>query len=141
MVCLFQDKTEELIGLLEKFSGVNDPYVSERIYAAAYCAVLRSSQFDGVGNLVGYIYTTFFGRGYINPHILTRDYARGIIEYALYIGLADDLKVKRFRPPYRSKPLPQKFPTTKEIDKNINQNKEKENIAEMNGALLLFCIR
>ena len=88
--------------LVTRFSGIDDPYVTERIYAVAYGVSTRSYDPDSVGQLATRVYETVFSSGAPPPHILLRDYARGVIERALYLGAAVDVDETLFRPPYRS---------------------------------------
>ena len=66
--------------ILEKFEHVDDIYVKERIYAAIYGAVLNSIDIIGLSELVSFLYEKQFIHGFPTPHILLRDYARGIID-------------------------------------------------------------
>ena len=51
-----------------------------------------------------YVYSSIFDvKGEIYPHILLRDYAREIIEYAISIGVELDIALDKIRPPYNSK--------------------------------------
>ncbi|WP_308635281.1 hypothetical protein [Paenibacillus silvisoli] len=53
--------------------------------------------------LSSYIYKTIFDKDSIYPHVLLRDYARGVIEYAIFKGMTDGIDPKLVRPPYKSK--------------------------------------
>jgi len=124
----FRDSaTEGLVNLLEnnllvatkllmEFEKVNDPYVYERIFAAAYGAVLCSTDLNGLADLSQYIVDYLFKReDEVYPNVLVRDYARNIIEYALYKGLIELDDEEIIRPPYKSK-FPDQFPSNEEID-------------------------
>lgn len=115
LINLLQNRIPVLIKVLEKFEKVNDPYVYERLYAVAYGCALRTVHSESLATLSSYIYTTIFDSKKIYPHILLRDYARGVIEYAIYLGLNPDIKVNKIRPPYKSDILNQ-FPSNEEID-------------------------
>lgn len=117
LVCVFAARPEIIVEVLKKFSTVNDSYVSERLYAAVYGAVLRSKHLKFVEALMEYIYTEVFDQERVYPHILLRDYARGIIEFAISQGIPFVKDVKKVSPPYKSEPLPRKFPTNATIDK------------------------
>ena len=75
--------------------GFNDPYVPERMLAAAYGTTLslvdseKASTFRPlVGNLAKTLYLKMFGPGacYATHHTLMRDYALGIIEIAQHVN-------------------------------------------------------
>ncbi len=89
--------------LVRQFGTVNDPYIQERLFAAAYGAVLQGRSVDGLGELAHATYDMVFASGEPPIHILIRDYARGIIEYAAFRGCAaKQIDLRRVRPLYRS---------------------------------------
>lgn len=103
LVCLLQDRINILIRILEIFEDVNDPYVYERLFAVAYGCVLRSEQKDLFVELSEYIFKIIFkDKDEVYPHVLLRDYARGIIEYTYYLGYTLSFDIKLVRPPYKS---------------------------------------
>ncbi|QPN37929.1 hypothetical protein I5080_03715 [Salmonella enterica] len=61
------------------------------------------------------IVSTIFEAEEVYPNVLVRDYARNIIEYALYKNIYQMDNVDIIRPPYRSH-FPTTFPTNDEID-------------------------
>ena len=90
--------------MVKRFADVDDPYVAERVYAVAYGVTMRSNDPSGVGRLAKLVYSLVFAQGAAPPHILLRDYARGVIERADYLGA--DLKIidaNLVKPPYQSK--------------------------------------
>ncbi|MDL2319781.1 ATP-binding protein [Alistipes sp. OttesenSCG-928-B03] len=117
LVNLLKNNLHALIALLKRFEGVNDPYVYERVFAVAYGCVMRTKQTQHLSELGKYIYNTIFNKkGEIYPHILLRDYARNVIEYALHIGIQfPDIEIKKIRPPYTSS-FPTNTPSIEEID-------------------------
>lgn len=88
--------------LLNRFAGVDDPYVAERVYAVAYGVSMRSNDAVAVGVLATCVYGHVFAAGNPPPHILLRDYARGVVERALHLGAAIDVRVELAQPPYAS---------------------------------------
>lgn len=115
MVCLLQNRITVFLKVLQKFEDVNDPYVYERLYAIAYGCALRTKEQQSLVPLSNYIYKTIFDTERVYPHILLRDYARGVIEYTINLGMEPTVEVERIRPPYKSE-LPSKLPTIEEID-------------------------
>lgn len=89
--------------LIDRFASVDDLYVRERVYAAAYGVAMRSSDPAVVGALAERVYAHVFAPESGPPaHILLRDYARGVLERALWLGTPLEAAPERFRPPYRS---------------------------------------
>jgi hypothetical protein len=104
MICLLQYRIYLIKPLLEKFDNVNDPYIYERIFAAAYGSIMRAktTQYPILTELCIYIYNAIFNKETVYPHILLRDYARGIIEYALHQKVKLGIDISKIRPPYNS---------------------------------------
>ena len=117
LVCLLENRIHILIKLLKKFNGVNDPYVYERLFAVAYACTIRTEKKEQLPILSDYIFQTIFNKQKeVYPHILLRDYARGIIEYTHYLGYKLNFDISKSQPPYHSA-LPDKFPSNQEIAK------------------------
>ena len=93
--------------LLEKFSGVNDPYVLQRLYGVAFGACCKRKN-ESLCELAEYVYQTVFCQERVYPDILLRDYARLIIEK--YLAEETDhrglIEHDRIIPPYQSDPIP-----------------------------------
>ena len=115
LVCLLQNRIAVLLKVLQQFEGVKDPYVYERLYAAAYGYALRTTDQHSLVPLSNYIYKAIFDTEYVYPHVLLRDYARGIIEYTIHLDLEPTVEVEKIRPPYKSG-FPDTLPTNEEID-------------------------
>lgn len=124
LVNLLQNRIDILIEVLKVFENVNDPYVYERLFAVAYGCALRTSQKNMLTELSEYIYETIFKVSEeIYPHVLLRDYARGVIEYSAYLGYDMNLEIERIRPPYNSK-FVDELPTDDEIDNKFDPKEE-----------------
>ena len=106
LVTLLEDRLSVLNTLLQDFRNVNDPYVLERLFAVAYGCALRSHDDNGIRDLAQTIFDEVFSKGTPPPHILLRDYARGIIEVALHRNLRIKVSPRKIRPPYKSKWIP-----------------------------------
>lgn len=102
LVSLLTGRLAAVVRLVERFAKVDDLYVVERVYAVAYGVAMRSHDPVAVGALATCIYSRVFASGSPLPHILLRDYARGVVERALHLGSAIDLDLDRVRPPYQS---------------------------------------
>lgn len=125
LICLLKDNADILIEVLSKFEGVNDPYVCERLYAAAYgCALLNTDKVS-LQSLATYVNSKIFDtEGEVYPHILLRDYARGVIESAYHTCGELSFDLEKCRPPYKSE-FPTKFPTNEELDSKYKVDFEK----------------
>lgn len=99
-----------------KFKSVDDPYLTERLYAAIYGAVCNSADFSMIQQIADSVYQNVFIDGEPFLHILSRDYASGIMEFAYINGLlTSNVDPEMFRPPYKSK-WPLEIPTEQDID-------------------------
>lgn len=113
LVSLLTGRLDITVWIVSHFSDVDDPYVTERIYAVAYGVAMRSSDTKGVGRLAESVYGQVFDADCPPAHILLRDYARGVVERALHLGSPIMVDAARIRPPYKSQ-WPG-FPTENEI--------------------------
>lgn len=115
LVGLLKDRPQIMRGLLTQFREVDDPYLSERLYAAAYGVALHCRDTAELSLLAQGVYELIFAGGDLPPHVLWRDYARGIIEAVVHQHcLPDIIDLDRVRPPYRS-PWPLKISTEEEL--------------------------
>lgn len=126
LICILENRIQILIELLKEFEEVNDPYVYERLFAVAYGCAIRTEQKEKLTELSNYIFKTIFeNKTEIYPHILLRDYARGVIEYSAYLGYDLEFDLAKVRPPYKSI-FPDHFPSNEEIDQYKIDYKEKD---------------
>ncbi len=102
LVSLLTGRLDAATRLVDRFSDVDDLYVAERIYAVAYGVAMRSHDAIGVGKLSSLVYERVFANGTPPVHILLRDYARGVIERAIYLGSDLDINEDQIRPSYKS---------------------------------------
>ena len=102
LVALLTGRLESAGRLVNRFADVDDPYVTERVYAAAYGVAMRSHDVVAVCNLALLVYEQVFASGSPPPHILLRDYARNVVERAIYLGADIPVNVSLIRPPYKS---------------------------------------
>jgi hypothetical protein len=117
LICLLKDRFQVLIELLKRFETVNDPYVYDRLFAVAYGCAVRTNKKEELVGLSDYIYKTIFkDKDEVYPHVLLRDYARGVIEFTSFSGIELPFDVEDVRPPYNSS-FPHKIMTSEEIDK------------------------
>ena len=102
LVALFTGRLGELRRLLERFHGVDDPYVAERLHAVAYGCATRCHEPEAIESLATFVYRSVFADDAPPPHILLRDYARGVVERALYLGADIEVSAALLRPSYSS---------------------------------------
>lgn len=119
LVRLFVERPQIIKGLFSEFSDVNDLYLVERLYAAIYGAVCNIGEDTVIADIAKLVFDKLFADGKPIPHILLRDYARGVLERALSKGvLPEGISSRSFRPPYSSA-WPLDNPTKEEIDELI----------------------
>lgn len=119
LVCLLQNRIETLIKILIAFESIDEPFLTQRLYAAAYGCAVRTKDKALLKQLAEYVFVAVFNTKFVKPDILFRDYARGIIEYALHCGHSFSFEVEKIRPPYKSI-MPTRFPTDEDIDKQFD---------------------
>jgi len=100
LVALLQRRTGVLRSLLDRFRHCDDPYVTERLAAVAYGCAMRAVGTEGLVGLAADVYDWLFAGGSPPPHLLLRDYGRGVIERAAACGAAPQVALERIRPPY-----------------------------------------
>jgi len=102
LIALLENRIKVLEQLLKEFEEVNDPYVYERLFAVAYGCTLRTTDTGTLKNLSEYVYHTIFDKKNVYPHVLLRDYARGVIEYSLCLNCRVIVSKEKITPPYKS---------------------------------------
>lgn len=137
LVCLLNNNIGILIDVLTEFEGVNDPYIYERLFATAYGCALLSTDKASLKSLANYVFITIFDtESEVYPHILLRDYARGVIEYAQHLCKDLSININKCRPPYQSN-FPTSFPTNEELDTKykLDFDKNKRYLYSQNNIL------
>ncbi|MBR6363079.1 MAG: hypothetical protein IKR88_07360 [Bacteroidales bacterium] len=136
LISLVRDDAELMIKLIEKFDGVDDPYITERIYAAAYGCALLSKNTEQLPALAKSVYAHIFDvEGEVYPNALVRDYAKGVIEFTLTLYPELRLGDRPFIPPYNSS-FPKFFPTDEETEAYSITNKDGSRITPGIDAIL-----
>lgn len=105
---------EKIATFIEQYNDIDDSYLVTSLYGAAYGAIVNIRDKELVKEITNLVIKKQFSVELEHPHILIRDYARGIIEYAYSLGGIID-KIKQYRPPYTSK-WPLENPLPSEID-------------------------
>jgi hypothetical protein len=74
-------------GLVKRFAQVDDPYVCERLLAACYGAAMQGFDQPGCESLAQAVWESYFAGSASPPlHLMSRDYAWGILLHASAIG-------------------------------------------------------
>ena len=103
LASLFAIRLEMAARTISRFGKVDDLYVLERLLAAAYGGALQGLTRDGLNTLAEAVYECVFAGDPPIAHLMIRDYARGIIEFAAHRGqLPAGIELHSVRPPYRS---------------------------------------
>ena len=87
---------------LESFNDVLDLYITERLYAAIFGAIVKIEDDQVIESTAEYIYDTVFHQDEVIPNVMLRDYARQSVEYALSKGLCKYIDRNLITPPYKS---------------------------------------
>lgn len=116
IICLLQERINVMMQLIKTFEKINDPYVSQRIYAVAYGCAVRTNNAEILKPLGDLVFQSVFATDSVVPDILLRDYAKGIIEFAVFKGHKFDFDLAKIQPPFKSD-LPTTFPSNDETDK------------------------
>jgi hypothetical protein len=125
LVCLLTDRPTVLTDWINRFHETDDPYVVERVYAVAYGCVVRHQQPEAITPVVQRVYDLVFGDGQPPVQLLTRDYARGVVEYAVAKRLPFQGDIEKCRPPYSS--AWPKVPSDEEIEQYAPDTKDYKN--------------
>ena len=105
--------------LIKNYKSTDDPYLIERLYAAIYGAVCNINNEKIIKGIAQIVFENVFENGKPYPHILMRDYARGILEFSHNKGfLPKHIDSEDFRPPYKSD-WPIENPSNEEIEKIV----------------------
>jgi len=133
LVRLFKDSPFLMLTLLEKFRGIDDPYILERLYAAVYGGVVRSEKKTIYKEIGQFIYNEVFYERNVYPHILLRDYARQTLEFILLTCDISKIDRNKIKPPYKSEWY-NYVPTNEEIDQLIQVRTKDKNPRLTNSA-------
>ena len=117
LVALLHGRIPVLVDLLGHFNSIDDPYITERLYAVAYGCALSTTDSEALKALTSTVYEEVFVDGEPPVHIILRDYARGVIEVAVERHVApSDVDLGLVCPPYKSS-WPVRIPTQDQLDR------------------------
>ncbi|WIV49780.1 ATP-binding protein [Marivivens sp. LCG002] len=91
--------------LLQKMQDCDDPYIIERLYAAAFGACCNDPEAGRLSSYSQLVYDAAFASGKPPVALLTRDYALGIIELAEFHGsTGSSVELNRCYHPFSTEP-------------------------------------
>jgi hypothetical protein len=103
LVAITQARPKVWVTLIEEFKCVDDEYVIERCFCAAYGALLRSRNAEAERDVAVTAYKVVFTDPTVLQNAMIRDHARCIIELANVDGvLPPAIDLARVRPRYKS---------------------------------------
>ncbi len=101
MTRIFLERPVLIEPLFARFATCDDPYVIERLFGALYGASLRTLDGDCLAEHARVVWRHAFADRQPPIHIVTRDYARGVVELARAAGHLDSgINLVFCRPPY-----------------------------------------
>lgn len=100
LVRICENRLSVLRQIIRSLHDVNDLYVAERLYAAAYGCAMRTQDVDGLRELAREVFEHVFASGSPPVHSLLRDYARGVIDCATHRCGDLGIEIERTYPPY-----------------------------------------
>ena len=135
LVSLLCRRVPVLVDLLSHFDSVDDPYIAERLYAAAYGCALSATAPEALKALATAVHEKVFADGNPPVDIMLRDYARGVIEVAVDRDLAPThVNLSLVHPPYQS-PWPMRIPTQDQLDLRAPLETHRELHASLTSVL------
>jgi hypothetical protein len=116
LASIFATRLALAASTMRAFENVDDLYIQERLFAAAYGAALQGKVTDGLSDLASTVYELIFASGSPPLNELLRDHARGIVTYVDWRGfLPSSINRERAKLPYTS-PWPIEYVPDAEID-------------------------
>jgi hypothetical protein len=117
LVNLLSSRLGVATALLGKFCDVDDPYISERLLAACYGAVMQGTDRTGYANVASAVWSNYFAGDRTPPlHLQARDYALGILLYVRAIcQLPEEIDIDTGRAKFTS-PWPLESVTDKDLE-------------------------
>lgn len=87
LVNLLSCKLSHAADLLDQFTDIDDPYMTERLLAACYGAAMQGMDRARCGVLAASVWKSYFAEGKQPPlNLMARDYAFGVLLYAQAAG-------------------------------------------------------
>jgi hypothetical protein len=102
LVCLLEEHSSIASAVLDSARQSIDPYIEERAFAATYGAAARASSLESKEQYAAAVIRATLDRSYWPVHLLTRHYARRVVEIAADSAseVIDDAARVAVQPPY-----------------------------------------
>jgi hypothetical protein len=136
LVSILTPRIHLLNQLILQFRDVNDLYILERLLAVAYGCAMRSTNDIEISKLARNVYHLIFENGEPIPHILLRDYARGVIEVALSRKINLNIDIEKIKPPHKSDGLID-IPSVEDLGQDLT-NSNNRALGELNDSIMGF---
>jgi hypothetical protein len=106
LVQLLYTRLPVVTRLIDRFQGVDDPYVLERLAVVSHGALLRGGSRDrnGARRVAERVRDVVLAADEATPQVLTRDAARGLIEWCVRERLMPTAALEEASPPYDARP-------------------------------------
>lgn len=122
LVNIMKTHTGIILDLLTKYYHVNDSYLTERLWAAAFGGLLCSQDRKAAGEVAEWAYKNTFGVDDIPENILTRDYIKEIIRYAQSLNVCCAVDEQKLRLPYGNGEIPDDIPSSDDIKARFSRD-------------------
>lgn len=100
LINILKNEQELILDFISTFVKVDDPYIVERVYAVVFGCCTGNASGMYVEKIAQLIYDETFKAGNPPEDILTRDFAKCIVDYAVSIGCALKYDSEKVCPPY-----------------------------------------
>lgn len=100
LINILKNEKDLIIDFIKCFGLVNDPYITERVFAVSFGCCTGNASKEYVTAVTQLVYDIVFKEGNPPEHILIRDYAKCIVEYSVTLGCGINYQPELVRPPY-----------------------------------------
>lgn len=136
LAAIFATRLSLATTIIDLFDGVDDLYVIERVFAAAYGAALQGLDQNRLEELAQKVFDIVFANGQPPLNELLRDHARCILDLAAHHGaMPETIDRDAYRPPYRSA-----WPPRHVTDAEIEAYREGEDGAHVMDDIVASCV-
>lgn len=141
LINILKNNQDLLLDFVKSFGSINDPYITERVYAVVFGCCTGNASREFVLPVAQEVYDSVFKTGNPPEHILIRDYAKCTLDFAVYLGCELDYNHKLINAPY-SKEKKNVYVPTEDILKyqlSYDQEDDKQLVTAQNNILDSMC--